>query len=346
MRMPWPAARVASWCSCAAASASSSMVAADTLEQTSSRSVPSARMSSNLPCARRRLRASSSAGIASKSRNGWYISMRSPRSEARRRISAGEEAQLTRSFSKISTPSKPTWAAAASFSSSVPLSVTVAMDLRMLAPDPNQLGAEIGREDRWRDRAFAAPALLGLLPGVGKDADAPAQDEQPSDQRRREAELGVDDSGGAVDVHRHRRGAVVVERGLDSPSCAQVVAGDHPVADRVVHQREQGIPAGVDRMEAMPESWEVARAGAPSGQDVATAVSRSAPPACCSQISVSSCAHCCPAPPCTSPSRLTPVATALLRPMPQVAAMRAAAMEGACGPWSTAATSAASSKAA
>ena len=40
------------------------------------------------------------------------------------------------------------------------------------------------------------------------------------------------------------------------------------------------------------------------------------------------------------------MAMALLRPTPQVAAMRAAAMEGACGPWSTAATSAASSSAA
>jgi hypothetical protein len=39
----------------------------------------------------------------------------------------------------------------------------------------------------------------------------------------------------------------------------------------------------------------------------------------------------------------TPLATALLSPMPQVAAMRATAIDGACGPWSTDATSAASS---
>ena len=53
--------------------------------------------------------------------------------------------------------------------------------------------------------------------------------------------------------------------------------------------------------------------------------------------------HCSPAPPCTSPSMLTPVAIALFRPMPQVAAIRATAIEGACGPWSTEDTSAASS---
>ncbi|BBJ44240.1 hypothetical protein SSPO_069580 [Streptomyces antimycoticus] len=37
------------------------------------------------------------------------------------------------------------------------------------------------------------------------------------------------------------------------------------------------------------------------------------------------------------------MATALFSPSPQVAAMRAAAIDGAWGPWSTAATSAASS---
>ena len=54
---------------------------------------------------------------------------------------------------------------------------------------------------------------------------------------------------------------------------------------------------------------------------------------------------CSPAPPCTSPSTLTAEAIALLSPTPQVAAMRAMAMLGACGPWSTADISAASSSA-
>jgi len=47
-----------------------------------------------------------------------------------------------------------------------------------------------------------------------------------------------------------------------------------------------------------------------------------------------------------SPRTFTPVATALFSPIPQVAAIRAMAIDGACGPWSTEATSAASSSAA
>ena len=52
---------------------------------------------------------------------------------------------------------------------------------------------------------------------------------------------------------------------------------------------------------------------------------------------------CSPAPPCTSPSTFTADAIALFKPTPHVAAMRAMAMLGAWGPWSTAAISAASS---
>jgi hypothetical protein len=55
--------------------------------------------------------------------------------------------------------------------------------------------------------------------------------------------------------------------------------------------------------------------------------------------------HCCPAPPCTSPSAFTPDAIALLSPTPQVAAIRAIAIDGACGPWSTEDTIAASNRA-
>ena len=49
---------------------------------------------------------------------------------------------------------------------------------------------------------------------------------------------------------------------------------------------------------------------------------------------------CSPAPPWTSPSTLIADAMALLMPTPQVAAMRAMAIDGACGPWSTAEQSA------
>ncbi len=46
-----------------------------------------------------------------------------------RHTSAGDPSKLSRSFSKISTPSNPAAAAASSFSGSVPDSETVAMDL-------------------------------------------------------------------------------------------------------------------------------------------------------------------------------------------------------------------------
>jgi hypothetical protein len=70
--------------------------------------------------------------------------------------------------------------------------------------------------------------------------------------------------------------------------------------------------------------------------------SRSVPSAVRRVTSASISMHCSPAPPCTSPRVLTPLAIALFRPMPQVIAMRATAIEGACGPWSTDETRAAS----
>ena len=54
--------------------------------------------------------------------------------------------------------------------------------------------------------------------------------------------------------------------------------------------------------------------------------------------------HCWPAPPWTSSSELIADAIAPFSGRPQVTAMRAIAIDGACGPWSTAATSAASSR--
>ena len=51
-----------------------------------------------------------------------------------------------------------------------------------------------------------------------------------------------------------------------------------------------------------------------------------------SQTALKNATACSPAPPCTSPSMLMADAIALLMPTPQVIAIRAAAMEGACGP--------------
>ncbi|GDY45149.1 hypothetical protein SANT12839_060310 [Streptomyces antimycoticus] len=55
---------------------------------------------------------------------------------------SGDRGLASRSFSKISTPSKPAAAMAVSFSSRVPLRHTVAMDLRMISL---RRGARAGR---------------------------------------------------------------------------------------------------------------------------------------------------------------------------------------------------------
>ena len=67
-------------------------------------------------------------GAASKSRKGWNSRMRKPRSARCVRTSAGGPSKYSRSFSKISMPSKPAAAMAVSFSISVPPSDTVAIE--------------------------------------------------------------------------------------------------------------------------------------------------------------------------------------------------------------------------
>src|SRR5215470_9067801 len=85
--------------------------------------------------------------------------MSRPRSLARSRTSAGEAGQLTRSLSKISTPSKPTRAAAASFSSRVPLSETVAIDLRITRTAPIAARLDGGTQTPVH------PLRIGFVPG-------------------------------------------------------------------------------------------------------------------------------------------------------------------------------------
>src|SRR6478672_7275000 len=70
------------------------------------------------------------------------------------------------------------------------------------------------RKARWH-RALDAPALLLLLPGVGEDAHRPREDEQAAPELGRKTQLGVDDGGGAVDVHGDRRSLAGRERALD-----------------------------------------------------------------------------------------------------------------------------------
>ncbi|MET0531640.1 MAG: hypothetical protein ABW003_25470 [Microvirga sp.] len=63
----------------------------------------------------------------------------------------------------------------------------------------------------------------------------------------------------------------------------------------------------------------------------ATAPTRGWPVSIAAAMSPEKPSACSLAPPCTSPSTLTADAMALLMPTPQVAAMRAIAMERACG---------------
>ena len=128
---------------------------------------------------------------------------------------------------------------------------------------------------------------------------------------------------------------------------AQVVTGDHAVPrprrrPGRAAGRGAGRPGGSGARSRARTATGPARRPAPGRRRS----SRPAPACSASTISVSSSTNCSPAPPCTSPSMPTPVAIAVLRPTPQVAAIRAAAMDGACGPWSTDATRAASSSAA
>src|SRR5580704_6135982 len=102
-----------------------------TLLQIIKRSVPSSCMTSNLRSARSMARSRRPVGMPSKSRNGCRVTMSSPSSAQARRTSAGVPLKVIRSFSKISTASNLAAAMASSFSPSVPLRDTVAIEVFM-----------------------------------------------------------------------------------------------------------------------------------------------------------------------------------------------------------------------
>jgi hypothetical protein len=102
--------------------------AGEILLQISIRSVCSSCIRSNLRSARAKLRARCGSGMPSKSRNGWNAQIESPRSRHIWPTSRGLPLNDSRSFSKISTAPKPAAAIARSFSSSAPLSETVAIE--------------------------------------------------------------------------------------------------------------------------------------------------------------------------------------------------------------------------
>src|SRR5437764_3664560 len=120
----------------------------ETLLQTSSKSVPNSCIRSNLRSARAKFRERCGSGMPSKSRKGWYAQIESPRSAQSAAMSLGRPSKPSRSFSKISTASNSALAMARNFSSSVPLSETVAIErvtiglsLRLVT-DPRQ-GAQL-----------------------------------------------------------------------------------------------------------------------------------------------------------------------------------------------------------
>src|SRR5262249_13062625 len=105
----------------------------ETLLHTSSRSVPSSPIRSNFFSARRNASLRCGSGSPSKSRNGCSAQMRSPRSPHMRATSRAEPSKQVKSFSKISTASKPAAAIVLSFSSRAPPIETVAIEWFMLA---------------------------------------------------------------------------------------------------------------------------------------------------------------------------------------------------------------------
>src|SRR5262249_3476615 len=77
-------------------------------------------------------------GKPSKSRNGWSAHMRRPRSPHMRATSRAEPSKQVKSFSKISTASKPAAAMVLSFSSRAPPIETVAIERIIMFSDPIQ----------------------------------------------------------------------------------------------------------------------------------------------------------------------------------------------------------------
>src|SRR4051794_41870433 len=104
--------------------------------------------------------------------------------------------------------------------------------------------AEIRGADGRRDRALVSAALAHLLPSVGEDAYASAEHEQAARERGGKTELGIDDGGRAVDVHRDRAVPSFVESGFDGPCRPGGLAVDDTGAHGVVDGGEQGGGAG------------------------------------------------------------------------------------------------------
>ena len=99
-----------------------------------------------------------------------------PSASARSRTSAGASGELIRSGSKISTPSKPAAAAASSFSSSVPLRQTVAIERRIRRRRPRVSVGEVAQHPLavGRDAGEQLERAGGLHDGHPAAVERPA----------------------------------------------------------------------------------------------------------------------------------------------------------------------------
>src|SRR5262245_220335 len=87
--------------------------------------------------------------------------------------------------------------------------------------------AGVGVGNARRHRSLDPATLLRLLPGVRENADRARQDEEPASERRREAQFGIDDGRGAVDVHRNLASLALLHQRLDAAADIREAAGYH-----------------------------------------------------------------------------------------------------------------------
>src|SRR5690349_12494725 len=114
--------------------------------------------------------------------------------------------------------------------------------------------AGVAVRDVGRHRALDAAALLRLLPGVGEDADRAREEEDAAPERGREAELGIDHRGRAVDVHRDRGALRALEQPLDRARVAREAPADDARRCRLVDQLQQPDRARIDAVPAVAEA--------------------------------------------------------------------------------------------
>src|SRR5262252_8532812 len=249
-RRPRLMARSPSSLRSAAARSMPPRLSGDTLEHTSRRSHPSSCMTSNLRSARANTRSRLSAGMPSKSRNGWKAMIARPRSLVSLRTSAGVPPKESRSFSKISTPAKPAAAMASSFSARSPLKETVAIDSFMdhscFALDAGCGFGVAGRQGLVKRAVHALKVRLQ----PGKEAERLRRLVHAHATTERRLNRSVDDVGdpkvGAQQLAPYaRRPAVQHQVGHERRGACAIAVVDEGGAQ--VHLRKGDRPSGAAR---------------------------------------------------------------------------------------------------